>query len=326
MAHERFFNDDPVDGTASSPDLLGREKYARHAVSVLRRVRRQSDSGVLALIGSWGSGKSSVLTMVMGLLAEEGTDEAWSVAELNPWLYSDLESLTLALFSEIREALPKGDKWSTARTTLAGYGRAISPIGKLGSMVGLLDASGALKNIADRIEGDTSASATKHRVEEALREAGRPVLVVMDDLDRLTPDELLLVFKLVRLVGRLPNVHYLISYDERTLLDVLRRSDLVGGEASRAREFLEKIVQVRLDLPAFRERDAGEMVERALSAVLGAHDLRFDDSQMRRFSAVYFGHLQDRLSTPRAVKRFFAQVDAGLGELVQDVDVVISWW
>ncbi|OPC76469.1 hypothetical protein B4N89_46340 [Embleya scabrispora] len=321
MTDERFFNDDPVDGTASSPDLLGRETYARHAVGVLQRVRRQSDSGVLALIGSWGSGKSSVLTMVMGLLAEE-TDEAWSVAELNPWLYSDLESLTLALFSEIREALPKGDRWSTARTTLAGYARAISPIGKLGSLVGPFDASGPLKGIGDRIEGDTSASATKRRVEEALREAGRPVLVVMDDLDRLMPDELLLVFKLVRLVGRLPNVHYLISYDERTLLDVLRRSDLVGGEASRAREFLEKIVQVRLDLPAFRERDAGEMVERALSAVLGAHGLGFDDAQVRRFSAVYFGHLQDRLSTPRAVKRFFAQVDASLGELVQDVDVV----
>jgi predicted KAP-like P-loop ATPase len=75
-----------------------------------------------------------------------------------------------------------------------------------------------------------------------------PVLVVLDDLDRLTPDELPLVFKLVRLVGRLPNVYYLLRYDERTLLDVLRRTDLVGDDEARGRDHLEKMVQVRLDL------------------------------------------------------------------------------
>jgi hypothetical protein len=31
--------------------------------------------------------------------------------------------------------------------------------------------------------------------------------VILDDLDRLAPDELLLVFKLVRLLGRLPNIY-----------------------------------------------------------------------------------------------------------------------
>jgi ABC-type phosphate transport system ATPase subunit len=76
-------------------------------------VREQSESGVLALIGPWGSGKSSVLEMTIQHLenAVSGTDtNGCSVAELSPWLYSDLESLTLtvALFGEIRAALPEG--------------------------------------------------------------------------------------------------------------------------------------------------------------------------------------------------------------------------
>ncbi|MCO5974813.1 P-loop NTPase fold protein [Actinoallomurus soli] len=37
-------------------------------------------------------------------------------------------------------------------------------------------------------------------------QAALPVLVVMDDLDRLAPEELLVVFKLIRLVGHLSNV------------------------------------------------------------------------------------------------------------------------
>src|SRR5262245_49516197 len=114
MAGERFFNDDPVDGSADAPDLLGRQQCARHAVALLHQVREQSESGVLALIGPWGSGKSSILQMTIQHLQSAaggvGTS-GWSVAELNPWMYSDLESLTLALFSEIRAALPDDGQW-----------------------------------------------------------------------------------------------------------------------------------------------------------------------------------------------------------------------
>ncbi|WP_431969249.1 P-loop NTPase fold protein, partial [Actinacidiphila sp. bgisy160] len=65
MAEERFFNDDPVDGSSAAPDLLGRWQFAQHAVELLHQVRAQSESGVLALIGPWGSGKSSVLQMAI---------------------------------------------------------------------------------------------------------------------------------------------------------------------------------------------------------------------------------------------------------------------
>ncbi|MEU7061688.1 P-loop NTPase fold protein [Streptomyces sp. NPDC046197] len=108
--------------------------------------------------------------------------QGWLIAELNPWLYSDLESLTLALFSEIREALPKDERWSEARQKIGGFGQAISPLGKITALFGL-DSEGLLQEVSNRISGDTSASAAKHKAEEALRKAGRPVLVVMDDLD-----------------------------------------------------------------------------------------------------------------------------------------------
>jgi hypothetical protein len=144
----------------------------------------------------------------------------------------------------------------------------------------------------------------------------------MDDLDRLTPEELLVVFKLVRLVGHLPGVYYLISFDERTLLDVLQRSELVGNSEPRAREFLEKIVQVRLDLPAFRERDADLLVDRSLAAVLASNSLTLTPGEQQRLSEAYYRHLQARLRTPRAIKRFFGQVDATLGQLTGNVDIV----
>ncbi|MFI5534618.1 P-loop NTPase fold protein [Kitasatospora sp. NPDC051853] len=318
-----FFNDDPVDGSDSAPDLLGHQRYADHAVGLLQEVRSQSESGVLALIGPWGSGKSSVLQMVLRNLRQGPADGvSWSVTELNPWLYPDLDTLTMALFSEIRGALPKdGIEWADVRKKIGGFGQAISPLAKVGGLFGL-DASEPFKALSERISGDTSPSAAKASASEALRKAGRPVLVVMDDLDRLTPEELLLVFKLVRLVGNLPNLYYLISFDEQTLLDVLRRSDLVGNSAHRASEFLEKIIQVRLDLPAFRERDASTLVDQSLNALLETHQLALTEPETQRLATAYFQYLQDRLRTPRAIKRYFGQAAASLRTLAGEVDLV----
>ncbi|WP_399136029.1 P-loop NTPase fold protein [Streptomyces sp. NBUA17] len=55
-------------------------------------------------------------------------------------------------------------------------------------------------------------------------------MAITDDLGRLAPEELLVVFKPVRLAGHLPNVYYPISTDEQTLQDVLQRTDPVGSK------------------------------------------------------------------------------------------------
>lgn len=81
----------------------------------------------------------------------------------------------------------------------------------------------------------------------------QPILVVVDDLDRLTAEELLAAFKLVRLVGRFPHVHYMLSYDEHTLIVLLDHTDLVSAsDERRGLDDLEKIVQVRIDMPLLR--------------------------------------------------------------------------
>ncbi|MGW8850063.1 KAP family P-loop NTPase fold protein [Streptomyces xiamenensis] len=318
---QRFFNDDPVDGSQEAPDLLGRQHYAHRAVQLLQQVRQQTESGVLALIGPWGAGKSSVLGMVKKELksgAMGGT--LWSVAEVNPWMYSDLDSIALSLFGEIRASLPKEDRWSEARKNIGQFTKVISPLGRLTSVLGL-DSESYLHALGTGIEGDTSVSAVQRTVEDALRENGRPLLVIMDDLDRLTPDELLLVFKLVRLVGRLPNIYYLLSFDEQTLRDVLRRTDLVGGSETRAQEFLEKIFQVRLDLPPLTEREAARLVDQSLAVILEQHDLVLSDEDIRRFNHAHLVHLGDRLRTPRTVKRYFGQVNIGLTQNAVEVDL-----
>jgi hypothetical protein len=45
-----------------------------------------------------------------------------------------------------------------------------------------------------------------------LQEEDRRFLIIIDDIDRLNPDEALAIFRLVKSVGRLPNVMYLLVF------------------------------------------------------------------------------------------------------------------
>ncbi|MFI7066717.1 P-loop NTPase fold protein [Kribbella sp. NPDC050124] len=316
--------DDPIDGTDRAPDLLGRSQFAETVVTALSAVRRQGRSSVLGLVGPWGSGKSSVINLVRRRLDDSGND--WRVAICTPWLYSDLETLQAGFFEELREALPDDQRWSLTRQKIAKLAVAVSPTANIKGF----DASSLVRAGAAQW-GGLSADATKRSAEAALEKSGVPILMVLDDIDRLTPDELLLVFKLIRVVGRLPNVYYLIAYDEQTVLDLLANTDLIDCEHSpgRARDYLEKIVQIRLDIPPLRVQDASELLNRELVRFLEQHNLSGRIELLQRFTSVYYEFLVDRLNTPRAIRRYVSQLEALYGRLATEVDLadfmLLTW-
>ncbi len=161
------------------------------------------------------------------------------------------------------------------------------------------------------------------KVSKALQALKQPVLMVIDDVDRLQPDELLSLFKAVRLLGRLPYVHYLLAYDEQTVLDVLAHTPVGGGHPARALAFLEKIVTLRLDQPPTRPEQAAKLFADGLTAALAASDVVLTENQQRRLvdeQGELFAHA---LREPRAIFRFQAQLRAYLPLVgANEIDIV----
>lgn len=321
-----LLSDDPRDGTERRPDELGREAFAAYLAELIDKVAEQSDSSVLALIGDWGSGKSSILELLR--LELKSGDWTWLLAEFNPWMYPDAKHLMRGFFTELLAAVPQEGRQKTVRQTLGKFAQTVSPWGKLAGAFGV-DGEGLLEAGADALLGVTSASTAKRTAEDALRELKRPILMVIDDLDRLTPDELLEVLKLVRLVGRLPHVYYLLTYDERTLLDVLQRTALAGDDEVRARAYLEKIVQVRVDMPALRGSQRANLLNGGLTSILTANQIALTEPDQQRLSNLHSQALDWRLRTPRAINRFLGQVQAFYPPLHGEVDFVdfflVTW-
>lgn len=321
-----WVGDEPL--TRRSDDRLGRFDFANEAAETIRRLTIRGDSSVIALIGPWGAGKSTVLEYIQANLKSSNEGKAWAVVAFNPWFYQDLTSLQNGFFQAIHAALPV-DGRKGARDKLASFAETIAPYAGLLSFTGI-DPSAAVAATGKALRGSTSVGDMHAQADKALRSAGQPLLVVLDDLDRLDPPELLLVLKLIRLAGRLSNVHYLISFDERTLLDVLSRTGLVGSDdPRRGIEYLEKIVQLRLDLPPMRDQQISDWVDEGLAALEGRHGLTVSDDDSGRFARAYLRHLRSRLNTPRAIKRYFTQVDSTINAMkgeVNTADLLLVTW
>lgn len=316
MSQRSYFRDDPDPDN----DRLERERFAARTISALGEIQKQSKSSVAGLIAPWGAGKSTTLQMIVTELEQHNTNP-WTVVDLNPWLYSDVDTLQLGFFVALREALPKEQRWSRKRERVGNFFTAISPMGKVNGLAGV-DASSALESLGEKIAGDVSANALKKKAEEALEELEKPILFVMDDLDRLTPEELLMVFKLVRLVGRLPNVYYLLSYDEKTLLDLIQQTSIASGNRARARDYMEKIIQVRFDVPDLRPRQKANLVDSAINELLATYGAELSRADGELFGSLYRSCLRHYLTTPRAVNRYFAQVDAFYDSLNDEVNFI----
>jgi predicted KAP-like P-loop ATPase len=191
---------------------FGRSAFAKRLAEVCVSVSRSSTTSAVALVGPWGSGKSSVLNMSTEHFREIAPD--WQIVRFNPWLYSDINSLVLNFFGALAAAIP-ADKGRDARQRLGRYLENASPLGALTSIVGI-DLREAIGQLGARLQDDGGPEEQRERLEQSLRSLGIKILIVIDDIDRLQPTELLLLFKLVRMAGRLPNVYYLLAYDEAT--------------------------------------------------------------------------------------------------------------
>ncbi|MEU8366462.1 KAP family P-loop NTPase fold protein [Micromonospora tulbaghiae] len=310
----KFFADDPI--TKASEDRLNRLTFADQVARVCTAVAKQSDTSVMALIAPYGSGKSSILSLVEQSLTP---NSEWAVVKFNPWLFSDIDSLLHSFFVALNEAIGKrGGK--ALRRKLGGYALSVAPYAGIAGLAGI-DPGKIAEAAGKFLQGDMSAEAQKQDLSEALRKFDRKILVTIDDLDRLQPSELLLVLKLIRLTGRLPNVYYLLAYDERTVLDVIARSDLAAGNQQRARDYMEKIVQVRLDLPPLHARRQRLLVSECISTILMQHAVTLSDTARRVLSERY-EDMASYLRQPRAINRLFAQMDAVYPLVRHEVDFV----
>jgi len=237
----------PVDApiTSSSEDNLGRATVAQEFAQSIRDIDT-SLGLVVGILGPWGHGKSSFVN----LMREQFTEApVITVIDFNPWMFSGSNQLVNFFFSEIAAELRIRNKsrFGQAADWLAQYAAILKPVSQFipfpgAAAIGEASAA-ALSGIAETTTAERSTNQLRQNITQALTALDEPIVVIIDDIDRLTTNEIREIFKLVRLTASFPNIIYLLAFDRERVEQALTEDGIPG------RAYLEKIVQLSFDVP-----------------------------------------------------------------------------
>src|SRR6266568_1036769 len=90
--------------TNPTDDRLGDAPFAKHLAESICKMNAV-EGLVIAVYGSWGSGKTSVLNFLLHYLREKPKDEQPIYIPFNPWWFSGHEDLTRSFFNQLQSKL-----------------------------------------------------------------------------------------------------------------------------------------------------------------------------------------------------------------------------
>lgn len=296
-------------------------------------VGRRSTGYVVGLTGRWGLGKSSVLNLLSEKL--DAMDHV-VVALFNPWLFRGRDELVAGFFNSLRTALGRSQAeearalvklvdryWGAINIAGHGIAAAFDLQGGVGTATAGWKTWGP--RLRDAIFKPEPRTPDEERLslERKIAQAKCAVVVLIDELDRVEDDEVRAVAQLVKAVGDIKGLSYLVAYDPERVVQALGRG--TGPERRESGErYLEKIIQHPIPLrPLFTED-----TKALLQAAITNHDVTLEAPRTGSQRAL-FDHLVEVIETPREVKRLvgaFSVLERAVREEICPHDVLGYCW
>jgi hypothetical protein len=321
LEQQPLSSDAPIE--RGEDDRFGRGRIAERIAAEARRAPAESGF-VIGLSGPWGSGKTSIANLVVELLEE---DNQTVVVRFNPWMFSGAEDLVTRFFEELTPTIgKKNDKLRKVARRIAAYSGALTSaatvIPGVGNTAATVIAAGQ-QAIAPQLDAPTLEQ-RQRRLRKALLALDGRIVALLDDLDRLTDTEIHDVVRLVKLVGDLPNLTYILSFDRVRVEEALGAPETDPDRArQRGRAYLEKIVQSRHDVPPLRPVTILRFLGEELASALEPYGERqFHQADWENLVGLALRYL---VHTPRDAKRIANAIPAAVelyGDEVATVDLI----
>lgn len=278
----------------------------------------QDSSNVIGIEGAWGSGKTSLLNLILKSL-NNAKDGRTHVLHISPWLSgsSPVEALFLPVATVIQQEMekkypPKGIKKLLRKYLLSPEAQKVIEYAQDTSsrVLPLVEYIGQFSRIVNGIASGVKIftesrfavdqkTTTKLRAEIAkqLVNLDLKFIVVMDDLDRLEPSQIAEVFRLVRAVADLPRFTHILCYDRKIITHAMEHALNVED----GNRYLQKIIQLSFKLPRPETFDLRYEFRQRAEALYQQFNNQSPGSEMARDLAAVADTYGAALSTPREI-------------------------
>ncbi len=287
-------------------DILGRGYFARQLGQAILSFD-SIDNITIGLYGKWGTGKTSIINLALKEIENQVSDmkeeDKPTILMFEPWNFTDNQNLIVQFFNQLKNKLKVKNYAGFAEgvaEALDSYADAFelaSDIPVIGKYISLfkMTANFASNDIKSRCNS-TSISDTKDKLIKELKKKNKKIIVVIDDIDRLSNEQIRMVFQLVNQVAGLPNIIYLLSMDKDIVVRALKKVQDCDGE-----EYLEKIVQVPFSIPKLDKDKVLNLFLYKIDEILNKKEkLNFDKNH---WSKVYWKCINPYINTIRDVNR-----------------------
>ena len=296
----------------SSNDIFNRRSYAKLLLNKIyssfysNNYQEQiaKHSFVIHLGEHYGQGKTSFLMM----LEEEIKEEIPVVyIKFEPWLCDTELGIIQEFFSTFRECvgkyLPKIDNTVKEYIFLL-----LSSIGYSNSGF-----SFNLENVVKK--NNRTLKETHDKIRDELQKIDRPVIISIDDVDRLQSKELMMVLKIIRDTADFPNVFYIVAADNIHLKKMLNIQHIDDAET-----YLEKFFNLEFQLPANENLAFNELVKILREKFMV---LQIQDTENCLQKIINVPHIKDVFPNMRDVYRFLNAYFLAIDSMrdVKDIDI-----
>lgn len=321
--------DEPI--IAESEDRLGRAGFVQRLVQALILPNGLSSGAVLGLTGEWGSGKSSILNLLEAAINNAHPEAI--IVRFDPWLVSGRDDVIAAFFASLISSIKakygsvrvfnSARDQAIARTTeaIARYGGELSPLLNVAAPgLGLIGRA-FTKRAEEAIKDRKDLRRQKQDMAEGLRSLGVPIIVLIDELDRVEDAEIRIMAQVVRAVADFREISYVLAYDQQRVIEALGATGSnTGSHLERGRSYLEKIVHLQIAVPVILEDELKNILSGILILVGNMNQADIGVSDQGRFNKLVDVLLNGTISSVRDVEKLKSAVQIRLFMVIGEVD------
>lgn len=307
-----------------SEDLLGYANFAKFIADNI--ILHHFDTGlVISLDAPWGYGKTTCLRFIEYHLKDKANIE---ILHFNPWSLSDnkdkiilefLHALGTKLKSIIYET--ESDKkiswnekiacWIKFKSHKRNELNEFNAIWK--GLVGMFSTT-----YVEQVEKNyNDIRKQKQQIEKMLHTQQKRIVVFIDDIDRLTKEEIRNIFKLIKAIADFDFITYVIAFDQHIVVDALDNDFCTNSF-----DYLKKIVQIPLNLPKIDSENINNIFYTQLDNLIQATNYNVTPDIRERFFTYTKELIQPNIKSIRDINRLFNGLLCSYGQIAEDVDLL----
>lgn len=313
-------------------------------------IEKDNSPEVIGIEWEWGSGKSSFISLVKyyvyheekihfplpKFIKESDPNKKWNIhfswdrnrlydffeqkfwsdipptfLDFNPWYFESTTNLLDSFFRSLSEHIEEKYHIDTG-STFSKFARSIGSVSEYEILW--------VKFKRSNTPSSPDYEHQRNNLNQILDSLDNPIMIIIDDLDRVNLEQCKQVFQLIYLCGDLRNVHFLVSYDSEkfnsidvptfvTHSKVQKLSNYTEYRSAPITEYIKKIIHepiivipstlwLKWLIKDYLTKSIEELWE-------NADDLELNNVLYNIFDPEIFPKYQKYLRNPRAIKRLF---------------------